>query len=389
MLNSLIDNGDFRQLRDDLEVAFYQARRHKVATKDEAVFEINLAQNLRRLAEDIYLRVYEPSAGIAFINTSPSGVAREIYAAPFRDRVVHHYICGYVMEWWDRHLQPGSASCRKGKGALYAIRRLARQLQSASDNYLRPIYVYKGDLQGFFMSLPRNKLLERARWGLRMQFPGDKPPQFYHLDFAWEKVLMHDPTKTVRYRGSRADWAVVPSSKILSYQPPGKGIVIGNLTSQLASNFYLDQLDRFVKFELGCDYYGRYVDDFYIIFPANELDIFMGKLEELRRFTEYQLQLKLHPRKCKIHKDLTKGVPFLGAVVYPHRIVAGRCLKGNYYRAAAAVANGRKTPSSLMAYEGLLLHYNSRALVKRLYQTFDFELDLRLSEWSKKATRGH
>lgn len=384
MLNNLIDNNDFRQLRDDLEVAFYKARRHKVATKDEATFEINLPQNLRQLTEDIYYRVYEPSAGIAFINVSPSGVAREIYAAPFRDRVVHHYICGYVMDWWDRHLQPGSASCRKGKGTLYAINKLVRQIQAASCNYSQPICVYKGDLQGFFMSLPREKLLERAKWGLRRQFAGNKLPHFYHLDFAWEKVLMQDPTKTVRYRGRKSDWNVVPPSKILSCQPPGHGIVIGNLTSQLASNFYLDQVDRFIKFDLGYDYYGRYVDDFYIIFPAGELDLFMGKLEELSRFIEYKLQLKLHPHKCKIYKDLDEGIPFLGMVIYPHRVVAGRRLKSNYYRAAVAVVNGDKSPDSLTAYEGLLIHHNGRKLVERLYNEFGFDLDLRLSEWSKK-----
>lgn len=382
MFRSLVDNRDYRQLRNDLELAFYKARRHKTATTDEAKFEVYLAQNLRQLAEDIHFRTYEPTAGIAFINTS-SNVVREIYAAPFRDRVVHHYICGYVMDWWDRHLQPGSASCRKKKGTLYAIRGLARQIQSASDNYTRPIYVYKGDLQGFFMSLPREKLLDRALWGLDLQYKDKKPLEYYHLKFLWEKVLMQDPTKTVRYRGPRSDWDVLPSSKILSAQPPGQGIVIGNLTSQLASNFYLDQMDRFVKFNLGYNYYGRYVDDFYIIFPAEELDVFMGKLEELTSFVQNVLQLKIHPRKSKIYKDISDGIPFLGMVIYPNRVVANRRLKNNFYQAAAGLADGYRDEMSFTAYEGLLYHHSGRRLVKRVYDDFGFDLELRLTEKKK------
>ena len=119
------------------------------------------------------------------------------------------------------------------------------------------------------MSLPREKLYERVSWGLKQQFKdvisNRMGYQIYKIcDFLWRQILFDDPASKAWKRGPIVNWdtRVLPAKKSLFMQPPGQGIVIGNLTSQLVSNIYLDQLDRYIFYDLGYKNYGRYVDDF-------------------------------------------------------------------------------------------------------------------------------
>lgn len=128
----------------------------------------------------------------------------------------------------------------------------------------------------------------------------------------------------------RSAWNGLPASKSLFKQPKGQGIAIGNLTSQLVSNIYLDQLDRYVTFQLGFKHYGRYVDDFYIVHTnKNEL---IKATKVIENYLEKHLRLTLHPNKRYL-QHINKGVAFLGAVVYPYRIHPGKRLKTNMKRA--------------------------------------------------------
>ena len=114
-------------------------------------------------------------------------------------------------------------------------------------------------------------------WGLDRQFAKVKEDpmgrQLYSIcDFLWGKVLLDDPTEKAWRRGPRRNWGpeILPKRKSLFCQPRGYGLPIGNVTSQLASNVYMDQLDRFIRFELGYTLVGRYVDDIIIIVPAKD-----------------------------------------------------------------------------------------------------------------------
>ena len=197
------ENPRFRHLTQDLLTAFHRARRHKRSTEDEFNFELNCEENILRLAASIMTRTYVPSRGIAFITYNP--VIREIFAAPFRDRVVHHYIYNKVYPWWDRHFIPDSYSCREGRGTDYAIRRLYRYMRKVSCNFQRPTCVIEMDVQGYFMSLPHRQLYERALWGLKRQYdPEDF--EFRTLKFLWRQVIFDHPTDGVEIRGSRRRW---------------------------------------------------------------------------------------------------------------------------------------------------------------------------------------
>ena len=363
---------DREWLRGQLWKAYREARKGKRRTEDEYRFEQNDMKNINRLTELILSGQYKPSAGVAFIVEEP--VKREIFAAPFVDRVVHHFLFNMINEWWDKRLIYNSFSCRKGKGTMFGYQRLARDIRSVSDNYTKKTWVIKLDLKGYFMSLPRDGLFERIVWGLRHQYPNGGP-YFQLLKYLWREIIFDNPTVGVRKRKPLAAWDGLPDDKSLFHTPEGIGIVIGNLSSQLLSNIYLDQLDRFISFQLGYKHYGRYVDDFYLVVPDGpEFEQAKRDIPAIRNYA-LGLKLKLHPRKVYI-QEVSKGVDYLGVVVYPHRIVPGKRFKRNFYRAATAYAIGHGKTESVISYFGQCKHLASRKLCNKVYDYISREYAL-------------
>ncbi|MBQ2660362.1 RNA-directed DNA polymerase [Candidatus Saccharibacteria bacterium] len=365
MLREVKPGEDFGEwLLEELSLAYLEARKGKRSTNDEQFFEMHSMENLINLRDSILNRTYKPSRGIAFVTRKP--VIREIFAAPFRDRVVHHFLYNGVADWWDRRFIYDSYSCRLQKGTWFGIYRCAKQMQAASDNFTKKTMVIKLDIQGYFMSLPRKKLFERIMWGLDQQFP-EKGKVYQTLKYLWHEVIFDDPTVDVRRRGPRRDWEDLPRNKSLFCQPPGKGIVIGNLSSQLLSNIYLDQLDRFIKFDLKYKYYGRYVDDFF--FYVQEKDFERAK-DDIRRIEIYlrdELGLTLHPKKRYV-QDINRGVAFLGAVVFPHRIVTGKRIARNFRKAVREFSAGKKEVATVVSYMGLLKNLKGKKLTKEIFE---------------------
>ncbi|MDO4611622.1 MAG: RNA-directed DNA polymerase [Candidatus Saccharibacteria bacterium] len=367
----LIDENDKKwlenpknQLLFELNIAYNEARRGgKRGTFDEHKFEINEATNLVNLRDTLLDRTYRPSRGTAHIIYNP--VIREIFAAPFRDRIIHHWIYNCVYDWWDRRFVIDSYSCREGKGTKYGIDRLAHHIRSLSDNYKKEIYVIKLDVQGYFMSLDREKLFKRAIWGLDQQFKNNKNWKYHLLKFCWEQIIFDDPIKGVIKQGWPNDWKNLPRSKSLFYQPKGKGIVIGNLTSQLLSNIYLDQLDRYIIYDLGYKHYGRYVDDFYFLVEKENLEKAKNDIKAIERYLT-RLGLTLHPKKRYI-QPVSRGVPFVGAVVYPGRIYPSKRLVKNFRTAVHEVATGRRDPESIASYLGHLKYLKSDKLITKVF----------------------
>ncbi|MBR5046276.1 hypothetical protein IKX73_01460 [Candidatus Saccharibacteria bacterium] len=359
-----------RSFESRLELALYlsylQARKGgKRHTHDEHSFEVNLFNNLELLKQDILNKTYNPSRSSAHIIFKP--VIREIFAAPFRDRIVHHLIFESVYDWWDHHFIYDSYSCRINKGVLFGIKRLDHHIRSVSGNYKRPAFVLKLDIQGYFMSLPRRELYDRAIWGLNRQFKTRQNSREYEiLKFLWQHTIMDDPVVGAKKKGDLAAWDKLPKSKSLFCQPKGRGIVIGNLTSQLLSNIYLDQLDRFITIDLGYQHYGRYVDDFYIVVSEEELPQLKKDIKAIKEYLSL-LKLTLHPKK-QLLKNSKYGIPFLGVTVYNDHIIPGQRLVNNAKKAMSEVVSGHHTADSVPSYLGHLKHYNSYKIVKKIFE---------------------
>ena len=208
------------------------------------VFELNLETNLIHLYHDLRSRKYRPSPSICFV--IEDSVKREVFASEFRDRVVHHLYWNYVADLFDRLFIYDSYSCRKGKGTLKGIERLEHHIRSVSDNYTREAWVLQLDIQGYFMHIRRDMLYDMVVEVLQRY--GMTDPLLMYLT---EVIIKKDPLDGCRYCGSPRDWDGLPDSKCLSKQPKGVGLPIGDLTSQLFSNIFLNRLDRFVQYELG------------------------------------------------------------------------------------------------------------------------------------------
>lgn len=373
-------------LLHELWQAYDTARKGKKRTIDEHRFELNAMEDLINLRDCIIRRYYKPSRGVAFIVHDP--VTREIVAAPFRDRVVHHFLFNICADWWDRRFIVDSYACRKNKGTLFGQKRLLHHVRQVTNNYNTSAFAVKLDIQGYFMSLNHQKLYNRILWGLDQQFfrntkpdlynnirchPDDKIALYQILKYLWREVIFDRPMQDIIIRGQRSDWRQLPKSKSLFNQPPGQGIVIGNLTSQLLSNIFLDQLDRFITFDLGYKHYGRYVDDFYIIVPNPNRAQLLRDVEVIRKYLKSELGLTLHPKK-QYKQEVTKGIPFTGAVIYPGFIVPGKRIRRNCYRAAYQVATGRKDNlDGLISRMGHIKHLNSQKFLKELFDYYGWD----------------
>lgn len=212
----------FVGLKEELFKAYYDARRNKRKTTSQLRFELNLEDNIVGIYRELCSRRYVVGTSICFIIND--SVHREVFAADFRDRVVHHFL-------------NGQEKC----------------------------YVLKLDLKGYFMNVDRMKLYGMIEASLQADFS--------QRDFVlWltKEVVMNEPIINCRMKGNSSDWDGLPREKSLFYAAEENGMPIGNLTSQLFSNIYLNQFDHWMKRCMKCRHYGRYADDFYILHKSKE-----------------------------------------------------------------------------------------------------------------------
>lgn len=374
----------------ELAHSFEDARKNKRTTHNEHDFEIRWPHFIRGLASAVLEHTYHPSASIAFIVFDPK--IREIFAAPFIDRVVHHFLFRMQSPWWDRRLIYDSYSCRVSKGTLFGAQRIQKMMQRATEGGKKEAMYIKLDLQGYFMSLDRKMLYHHIDHGLMSQyapyFRNKSVYLLYHLcRFLWRVTLLDDPARTARRRGPRTNWRHLPYYKSLFTQTPGLGIVIGNLTSQLVSNIYLDQLDRFIKFELGYKYYGRYVDDFIIIVPKSQYNQAKKDIVKIEDYLK-TLHLTLHPDKRQM-QSVYKGLTFLGIRITPFCLHPSARIKRHFEGAVKGLRSGRTREDTINSYFGLLVHLDANKYVSRVFTQYGIDPAL-WHEWClprKQLTR--
>ncbi|HQH10280.1 MAG TPA: RNA-directed DNA polymerase [Bacteroidales bacterium] len=363
----------------DLFQAYFDARKNKRNTINALAFEKHLETNLFALADEIMNRNYKPRGCICFIINKP--VKREIFAADFRDRVVHHFIYQYISPIFEKTFINDSYSCRIGKGTHYGIRRIDHFIRACSRNYTKDCYILKLDIQGYFMSICKPLLYEKIH---KVLIRNSNKIDF-DLDlvlYLLKVTIFTNPKMHCRIKGSKNDWEGLPLTKSLFHVQPHYGLPIGNLTSQLFGNVYLNEFDHFIKRDLKIKYYGRYVDDLILIHPDKAYLQYC--ITEIRYYLKKELQLILHPDKIYL-QHYSKGVKYLGTVIKPHRIYIANRSKGNFYTAITkhnkVVRDHKPTKeemtafqSSMNSYLGLMKHYKTY----RLRKTFIYNI---LSAW--------
>jgi len=352
---------------EELFEAYFSCRSNKRNTANALAFEVDYESNLVKLCEEINNGTYQPGKSIAFIIFKP--VQREIFAADFKDRVVHHLIINKLNPLFEKTFISDSYACRTGKGTHLGIQRVNYFIKQCSQNYSKDCYILKLDIKGFFMHINKDILFEKLSAFIKQRyFQADKE---LLLDLC-RKIIFYDPTQNCIIKGKRSNWNGLPADKSLFHSALQSGLPIGNLTSQVLANFYMNSFDHYVKHDLGIRFYGLYVDDFVIVHHDKE---YLRKLIPiLSDFLLSTLHLVIHPKKIYL-QHYSKGVKFLGTVILPNRIYIANRTKGNFYNAIEKqnqIARNHKPTkeeqfafqSSMNSYLGIMKHYRTYKLRK-------------------------
>jgi len=357
-----------RILLEDLFKAYYSCRKNKRNTLNALAFELNLEEELIQLKEEIESGRYAISSSIAFVVDKP--VKREIFAANFRDRVVHHFLIQKMNAVFEPHFIYDSYACRKAKGTHFGIKRVAGFIRKCSKNYTQDCYVLKLDIKGFFMHINKAILYAKIEALFVAKYNGVDKKLYLNL---CKTILFNDPISTAVIKGCPSNWDTLPKDKSLFAAKTGYGLPIGNLTSQVFANVYMSSLDHFVKHGLGIRYFGRYVDDFVLV-HTNKAYL-KSLIPIISKFLKTELHLKLHPKKIYL-QHYSKGVSYVGGFIKPNRIYVSKRTKGNFHEAMHKqnklienTTNPSKAEkllflSSMNSYLGILRHFKSYKLRK-------------------------
>lgn len=288
----------------DLVQAWLDCRRHKRHTDSAQAFEADIERNLCRLRDQLVSQAYKPGRSICFVVTHPK--LREVWAADFSDRVVHHLLYNAIAPRFIASFDAGSAACIPGRGTLYAAQRLERDIRSITQNWSRPASYLKCDLANFFVAIDKRVL--------QAQLHRKVPEPFWR--WLTDTVLMHDPRTDYELRGDPRLPALVPSHKRLVNAPPDTGLPIGNLSSQFFANVHLNALDQFCKHKLKARRYGRYVDDFILLDESPQW--LSEALQRIEAWLPANIGARLNTSKT-ILQPIDRGVDFVGHVIKPWR----------------------------------------------------------------------
>ncbi len=284
----------YREIYDfnNLYRAHLLARRGKRGKGEEAGFELALGSNLAALQEELRTTSYPPGPYRHFVIREPK--KRLILSLPYRDRVVQHSLCDNVLApLLDGKLIYDNCASRRGKGTHFGLRRLSEFMRRHYHRYGLEGWFLKGDISAYFYSI--NHALLKARL---YKYIAD-PDLTHLLDLIIDST--NDP--------ALLDAVRPPAEKHhLPVMQPGRGLPIGNMTSQWFAVFYLDLLDRFIKEELKIKAYIRYMDDFVLLHPDRLY--LKNVLTQIEAFLKEQLDLELNPKSQLF--PLRNGVDFLG-----------------------------------------------------------------------------
>lgn len=269
---------------ENLRLAYWKARKGKTWAREVTAYRDGLENNLLRLREQIlsgevevgnyrFFQVYDPKE-------------RQICAGSFSEQVLHHALMNVCHEYFERAQVFDSYASRPGKGVHAALKRAIV--------FNRPgRWFLKLDVRKFFASIHHQTVQEQ----LERMFKD------YRLLGIFGKIID-------------------------SYEAtPGRGVPIGNLTSQYFANHYLTGLDHFIKERLHSQEYIRYMDDLVLWHPEKRW------LHEARHAIEDFLTTRLHLRlKPELLNGTDRGLPFCGYVIFPHHIRLSQRSKRRYIK---------------------------------------------------------
>ncbi len=309
--------------------AWREFLKNKRGRRDIERFSIHLTDNILALRRELFDKTYQHGPYRAFRINDPK--PRDIHKATVRDRLLHHAIYRILYPYFDPKFIFDSYSCRYDKGVHRAINRFRDDALKVSRNHTRTVWVLKCDIRKFFANI-NHEILDNS---LKK-----------HIRSGYTILLL---SKVVRSFHTK--------------DRPGIGLPLGNLTSQLLVNIYMNEFDHFLKRELKVKYCVRYADDFVIMHEHKEyLENILPKISE---FLEVRLKLSLHPDKVFI-KTWASGIDFLGWVHFPYHRVPRTSTKHRMFKKLRRT----RSDATMASYLGLLGHGDTHKLRENIKEEF-------------------
>ena len=321
-------------------MAWKEFRSGKRKKEDVQLFERNLADNLYELHLALKNKTYRHGHYSSFYINDPK--LRNIQKAEVVDRILHHAIYRILYPIFDRTFCFDSYSCRLGKGTHKAVRKLDSFIRKISKNYSWECFALKCDVKKFFASVDHEILLEMIERKIKDR----------NVLRLLGEILASFPLDSPAARIERERESFCLRQKPLFSQTE---IPIGNLTSQLFANIYLNELDKFIKHRLHLKYYVRYCDDFVIL--SRSYSEFNNLIPQIQNFLGSRLKLRLHENKVLIRRP-RQGIDFLGYVILPNCIVLRTKMRKRMIK--------KVNVDNLASYSGILKHCKGYELEKKI-----------------------
>ncbi len=322
---------------ENLFLAWQEFLVGKKKKRDVQEFFRHLADNILALHEDLANKTYRHGGYESFYVNDPK--RRHIHKASVRDRLLHHAVYKILYPFFEKTFIADSYSCRLGKGTHRALNRFRAVAFRVSKNHTRTVWVLKCDIKKFFASINHKVLSEILR--------------------------EYIPDKNIVWLLKNIIGSFVTSPLTPTLSPNGRGDIglpLGNLTSQLFANVYMNVFDQWVKHKLKTQNYLRYADDF--VFLSENREQLLKIVPQAEKFLAEKLKLTFHPEKI-FFKTFASGVDFLGWVNFPRHRVLRRTTERRMF--ARILEN--PAPETMQSYLGLLKHGNTfgvhrQALIK-------------------------
>ncbi|MEK7612590.1 MAG: reverse transcriptase/maturase family protein [Patescibacteria group bacterium] len=311
---------------ENLLGAWKEFRRGKRSKLDVLEFQSDLIYQVTKLHGELMSKTYKHGGYKHFKISDPK--PRDIHKASVRDRLLHHAVYRILYPYFEAQFIHDSYSCRLGKGTHKAMNRFRSFAAKISCNHTRTCWVLKCDIRKFFASIEHAALLDILCSRISDQ------------DILW---LLREVIGSFCSKGS----------------PCSKGLPLGNLTSQLLVNVYMNEFDQFVKHKLKVIYYIRYADDFVLL--SHERHYLEQTLSYMEVFLQEKLKLELHSDKVFI-KTVASGVDFLGWVHFANHRVLRTSTKRRMFRRLREREGSLGEEAARQSYFGMLGHGNARKL---------------------------
>jgi len=288
---------------EEVIYAYECCRKTKRSSESVVEFEINFSSNIMRIYNEVSNCTWKPQPHMCFVVENPK--YREVWASTFADRVVHHICYNRLRPRFEQHWISTTFACIEGRGTGAASNWAEKSARRVTQGWSQNAHVLQVDIKNFFPSIMREKLCELIQ------------PRIYEhwLDYIVNEIINVDVKLNAHFPGDPSLLKLIPKFKSLWYAEDGRGLPIGNLTSQFGANVYLDILDQVIVRSGIVKFYGRYVDD--IILMDQDIENLRAAYKMI--VTELgKLGLKLHPDKTRCG-PVRDGFDFCGRFILPHR----------------------------------------------------------------------